>query len=142
MILDDIRADIAKNIPTAVLSYGRPFDTALASANISIDDWFIHIDPLTYDGNLNNGESVKLVIGFLKQDAPDSSFDDVENLDVTDSIERLQNDAKVKAVNWLKNFLDNYKYSESNYTILPATRVKNVMSGIVLTVTLSYKLPC
>ena len=143
MIIQDIREHLTKYLSSAVFSYGRPFDTALASTNIEIDEWFIHLDPITYEGTLNNStESVRLSIGFLKQDVPDSSYDEAENLDINESIETIQQDAKKTAINWLIDFLDNYQYSDSLFTLTPVTRVKNVMSGILLNVTLSYKVQC
>lgn len=142
MIVDDIREHLSTFIKGSVFSYGRPFDTALAAATIEIDQWFIHLDPVTFDGIANDSEKCKLSIGFLLQDKPDSTFDKDENLDIDDSIEMIQSDAKVKALLWLNDFLDNYTFSGSTYTITPVTRIKNVMSGVLLNVTLSYKPTC
>lgn len=142
MIQQNIREHIAKFIPTSVFNYGRPADTALASAEISIDDWFIHLDPVTFEGTVDDKETARIVIGFLKQDSPDSSFDNENELSINDSIELLQHNAKLKALSWLNDFLDNYRYGAVTYTLTPATRIKNVMSGVLLTVNLNYKQRC
>lgn len=142
MIVDDIREHLSTYLIGSVFSYGRAFDTALATANIEIDKWFIHLDPVTFEGEINIFERVKLSIGFLKQDKPDSSFDDSENLDTSESIEAIQSEAKDTATAWLNDFLDNYLFSGNSYSITPVTRVKNVMSGCLINVTLSYKPSC
>lgn len=143
MLIDDIRESIKSYIKTSVFSYGRPFDTALESSKESIQDYFIHLDPLTYNGKSNDAtEYVNISLGFLLQDKPDSSYDKVENLDITESIEEIQSSTKLKAIGWLNYLLDNYHYSDAEYEILPITRVKNVMSGSLLKVKLSYKTPC
>ena len=142
MIQDDIREHLKTYLKDSVFSYGRPFDTALASANIKFNDWFIHLDPVSYGGTPGDSENCKLSMGFLLQDKPDSQFDAAENLDLDASIEQIQNDAKTLAVNWLNDFLDNYKFSGSTYAITPVTRIKNVMSGVLLVVTLNYKPTC
>jgi len=142
MIVDDIREHLSTYVKGSVFSYGRPFDTALAAANIEVDKWFIHLDPVSYDGIANDSEKCKVAIGFLLQDKPDSAFDKDENLDIDSSIEAIQQEAKVLSLNWLNDFLDNYTFSGSTYTITPATRIKNVMSGVLLNVTFSYKPTC
>lgn len=142
MIQQDIREHIATYIPTAVFSYGRPFDTALDAAKIEIDEYFIHLDPIRFEGVVNDIETANISIGFLLQDTPDSEYDNENNLDITDSIETIQNNAKVKALAWLNDFLDNYTFSGSTYSITPVTRIKNVMSGVLLTVQLRYKPTC
>jgi len=142
MIVDDIREHLRTYLKDSVFSYGRPFDTALASATIKIDEWFVHLDPVTFEGIADDTEKCKLSIGFLLQDKPDAEFDADENLDINDSTEEIQWLGKVKALAWLNDFLDNYTFSGSTYTITPVTRIKNVMSGALLNVTLSYKPTC
>ncbi len=143
MLIDDIRESIKGYIKTSVFSYGRSFDTALKASEELVTDYFIHLDPLTYNGKSNDSiESVNISLGFLLQDKPDSQYDKEDNLDITDSIEEIQASTKLKANGWLNYFLDNYRYSDAEYEILPITRVKNVMSGSLLKVKLSYKNPC
>jgi len=143
MLIDDIRESVKNYIPTSVFSYGRSFDTSLEVSKESIQDYFIHLDPLTYNGKLNDAtESATINLGFLLQDKPDSSYDKDENLDIDDSIEEIQANTKLMATNWLNYFLDNYSYSDAEYEIMPITRIKNVMSGILLKIKLSYKTPC
>ena len=142
MIQDDIREHLRTYKPTAVFSYGRNFDTAL-KANIDlITDWFIPLDPITFNGNVNDTESANVVMGFLKQDSPDSTYDKDDNLEIDLSIEEIQSDAHIFALAWLNDFLDNYKYSAVTYTLTPITRIKNVMSGKLLTVTFNGKPTC
>ena len=97
MIQQDIREHIATFDSTAVFSYGRPFDTALDAATIEINQYFIHLDPIRFEGVANETELANVSIGFLLQDKPDSSFDNENNLDITDSIETIQYNAKVKS---------------------------------------------
>jgi len=145
MITQDIRDSINSFIPTAVFSYGRSFDTALAAAKINIDDYFIHLDPITPNGNITDGtKTASITMGFLKQTKPDSEFDKEQNLDIDASIEEVQNEAELKAEAWLNEFLNTHSstYQAGTYTLPPATKIKNVMSGVLLQVTLSYRSPC
>lgn len=141
-LINDIRQHTKVFDPQATFSYGRPFDTALASAKEEVLGYFIHVDPITFGGITDGTESAPVTIGFLKQDSPDSEYDKDQNLDITPSIEELQDAAKIFAVQWLNSFLDTYQYGAANYTITPVTRIKNVMSGVMLSVTFNYKTPC
>lgn len=141
-IQDEIRESLKLYNPNVVTSYGRNFDTALATYKDEITEWFAFIDPISFSGQANNTESANVVIGFLKQDTPDSSFDKDDNLEITQSIEEIQQDAHVFALGWLNSFLDTYKYSDSTYTLDPVTRIKNVMSGKLLRVTFNGKPKC
>lgn len=140
---DEIRKHLTKYLPSSVFSYGRAFDTALSAAKLEINDLFIHLDPIETTGKASDGVIVKRVsIGFLKKDKPDSVFDKEENLEITPSVEEIQNSTETTAINWLSDFLDNYNYSDGDYTIRPITKVKNVMSGVLLTVNFSGKIKC
>lgn len=143
MIQDDIREHLKVYKPNAVFSYGRSFDTALKAYENQVIDWFIFLDPVTFTGQSDNTESSNIVIGFLKQDKPDSSFDKDDNLDIDPSVEEIQTEAHILALAWLNNFLDTYrKYSDGTYTLEPITRIKNVMSGKLLRVTFNGKPTC
>jgi|TARA_R110000868_G_scaffold240723_2_gene495237 hypothetical protein len=139
---DEIKESLKLYSPNIVISYGRSFDTALATYRDEIQEWFAFIDPISFNGKANDIESANLVIGFLKQDEPDSSFDKDDNLELNQSIEEIQSDAHTFALGWLNYFLDNYNYSDGNYTLDPVTRIKNVMSGKLLKVTLNGKPKC
>lgn len=145
MITQDIRDSINLFIPTAVFSYGRSFDTALAAAKITVDDWFIHLDPITQQGNITDGtKSAPFTIGFLKQTKPDSEFDKEQNLDIDPSIEEVQEEAGRKAEAWFNEFLNTHSstYQGGSYTLAPVTKVKNVMSGALIQGTLNYRSAC
>ena len=145
MITQDIRESINLYMPSAVFSYGRAVDTALAASKLKVDDWFIHLDPITPQGNITDStKTAALTFGFLKQTKPDSEYDKEQNLDIDLSIEEVQNEAEQKAEAWLNNFLNTHSstYQAGNYTISPATKVKNVMSGVLLQVTLNYRSAC
>lgn len=142
-IIDEIREHLQKYLPNAVFSYGRSFDTSLAAAKIEVSGWFIHLDPIEFNGKANDSvQTARLSMGFLRKDRPDSAFDKAENLEIDDSIEEIQATAATEAINWLNDFLENYDYSDGDYNLRPLTRVKNVMSGTLLTVTLSGKIKC
>jgi len=141
-IQDEIRESIKAYSSTAVFSYGRNFDTALKTYKDEIQEWFVFLDPISFSGQANNTESANVVIGFLKQDTPDSSYDKDDNLEINQSIEEIQSEAHVFALGWLNYFLDNYKYSDSTYTLDPITRIKNVMSGKLMRVTFNGKPKC
>ena len=142
-ITDEIREHLAIYLKQSVFSYGRAFDTALAAAKIPVNYWFIHLDPIEINGKANDAvQSIRLSMGFLKQDKPNSAFDKAENLDIDESIEEIQATAATEAINWLNDFLNEYPYSDGDYNIKPLTRVKSVMSGVLLTVTISGKIKC
>lgn len=145
MITQDIRQSFVIYSPSTVFNYGRPADTTLAAAKIEIDDWFVHLDPVSTDGTMpDKNLTTSVSLGFLRQDTPDSEYDDAQELSINDSIEKLQADAQTFAIGWLDFFMDNYgrKYGTATFRIQPATRVKNVMSGILFNVTFTYKAPC
>lgn len=141
-IQEEIKESLKAYSPNIVVSYGRSFDSALATYKEEIIEWFAFIDPISFSGKANDTESANIVIGFLKQDSPDSAFDKDDNLELNQSIEEIQSDAHTFALGWLNYFLDNYKYSDGNYTLDPVTRIKNVMSGKLMRVTLSGKPKC
>lgn len=141
-IQDQIRESLKIYSPNTVFSYGRGFDSALDTYKKEIIEWFVYLDPIQFNGKANDTESANVVIGFLKQDTPDSSFDKDDNLEINQSIEEIQSDAHTLALGWLNYFLDNYNYSDSNYVLDPVTRIKNVMSGKLLRVTLNGKPKC
>lgn len=142
-VVNDIRVSINEFINGVVFNYGRSADTALASAVLEINQWFVHLDPVTIEGELQNFERARIQIGFLLQDAPDSSYDANDtNLEIDLSIEEIQQKAKLKALEWANYFVDNYKYNGITYSVAPVTRIKNVMSGVLLTMQVSYKQSC
>lgn len=140
MIVDDIRNSIGINIKRSVFSYGRSYDTAISTAKIEIDQWFVFIDPIFYSGEVIDGtKTAPVFIGFIKQDKPDSEFDTEQNKDSFESIEQVQEEAQEVALTWLEYFRENYNYQVGAWSISPVTRVKNVMSGVVMQVSFSYK---
>lgn len=141
-IINDIRESVNQSIIGSLFNYGRNYDTALASAKLEVDNYFIHLDPLEFSGVINETETANVNIGFLLQDKPDSEYDSETNLDISDSIEDIQDNCKIKCLEWLNYFADNYKYQVVNYSITPATRIKNVMSGVLLTFSVTYKPSC
>ena len=141
-IQDQIRESLKIYSPEAVMSYGRNFDTAIKTYKDEITEWFVFLDPISINGKAGDTISNNITIGFLKQDAPDALYDKTDNLEMTPSTEDIQDAAEVFALGWLDYFLDTYKYSDSNYTLDAVTRIKNVMSGKLLRVTLNGKPSC
>ena len=75
-------------------------------------------------------------LGFLTQDEPDSENDEVINeesqLSMEEKIEQMENEATA----WINYFLDNYNYSIINtFSLQPIYRIKGVMTGVLLTLT-------
>jgi len=141
-IVRDIRSVALRVDKDAIVNYGRPSDTALATGDIQIISSFIHIDPVVINGIVDGAESASLTIGFLYQDKPDSSFDSTVNKDVAKSIEEIQEDAYNLALDFLNEFNESNGYNVTAYTINTVTRVKNVFSGVLLKFNTSYMPSC
>ena len=80
--------------------------------------------------------AVAIVIGFLTQDEPDSESDEVINEERQLSMEEKIAQMETESIAWLNYFLDNYTYSISGtFTLQPVYRIKGVMTGVLLTLT-------
>jgi len=150
MITQDIRESVLLYLPTAEFSYGRKFDTAVEASKIKVTDYFVALDPISIRGSLISKEKIATIsIAFLKLDSGDSNFDNATNVATTDSIEKIQDDSLIVAENWAYYFQNTWSKNNSNQrymfgeiTANGLTRVKDMMSGVLLNFTLTYKVNC
>lgn len=124
--------------------HGRGADTALASAKEQNTGTFIYLEPISKTiGVEDSTQLANIVIGFLTQDEPDSSSDAEISEESTLSMEEKIYDMEVEATNWLSYFFDNYTYRINGvYTLTPVYRIKNVMTGVLLTFSLIEPKQC
>lgn len=150
MITQDIRESVLLYLPTAEFSYGRKFDTAVEASKIKVNDYFVALDPISIRGSLLNKERVATIsIAFLKLDSGDSNYDNATNVALTDSIEKIQDDSITTAELWANYFQNvwsknnnNQRYMFGEISFNGLTRVKDMMSGVLASFTLTYKVNC
>lgn len=134
-IIQAIRESIQDSIPNSLFVYGRNSDTALESAKELNIGTFVYLEPITKTSNLTDGFLTdNIVIGFLTQDEPDSSSDEQINEESILSMEEKIAEMENVAIDWLDYFCNNYNYALSgSYTVQPVFRIKNVMTGVLIT---------
>lgn len=134
-IIQAIRESVQDSIQNSLFVYGRNSDTALESAKELNIGTFVYLEPIQKTGNLTDGFLTdNITIGFLTQDEPDSSSDEEINEESSESMEQKVADMENVAIDWLDYFCNNYTYSlNGNYNLQPVFRIKNVMTGVLLT---------
>lgn len=122
--------------PVSSFIYGRSFDSALQSSILSTEVAYVFLDPVIKNGTVFSSTSTyNISIGFIKQDAPDSS--EVEREVIVDEMEAL-------CISFLTNLFENNVTINGDvimldsYTITPIYRIKNVCSGVLCTFTLTF----
>lgn len=134
-IIQAIRESVQDSIQNSLFVYGRNSDTALESAKELNIGTFVYLEPIQKTGNLTDGFLTNnITIGFLTQDEPDSSSDEEINEESSESMEQKVAEMENVAIDWLDYFCNNYTYSlNGNYNLQPVFRIKNVMTGVLLT---------
>jgi hypothetical protein len=134
-IIQAIRESVQDSIQNSLFVYGRNSDTALESAKELNIGTFVYLEPIQKTGNLTDGFLTdNITIGFLTQDEPDSSSDEDINEESIESMEQKVAEMENVAIDWLDYFCNNYTYSlNGNYNLQPVFRIKNVMTGGLLT---------
>lgn len=143
-VVNDIRSSVQLAVDNSTFIFGRSFDTALDAIHSTSANVLVYLDPVQWNGNLNDSfENAQIQMVFLTQDAADSNFDETQNEIEADSTEEIFRLMKKDAETWLNYFNNNYSYYQlSNYTMIPAIKIKNVCSGVFVQFTLTYKRPC
>lgn len=144
-LVQDIRESLLKFDELIKVSYGRSLDNAFASAKLEIDNYLVCIDPPTYSGSvIDVNETASVSISWLKLDNADSEADEELNEAAEESIESIVNDCRNKVLQWLGVFGDDYynRYTINNWTGFNAFKVKHMVSGFVITLSISYKRSC
>lgn len=141
----DIRASLLKYNELIKFSYGRSLDNALNSVKLEIDNYLVCLDPPTYSGGLIDANETKTIsLSWLKKDNVDSVSDEAHNIAGVQSMEEIVKECHDHCITWLKGFADEYykKYTIDAYTGFEAFRVKDILTGFVITLNVSSKLPC
>lgn len=141
----DIRASLLKYNELIKFSYGRSLDNALNSIKLEIDNYLVCLDPPIYSGGiLDNNETKTISLSWLKKDNTDSVSDEAHNIASIESMEEIIKDCHDQCITWLKAFIDEYykKYGIDSYTGFEAFRVKDVLTGFVITLNVTSKLQC
>lgn len=145
-IIQHIRESVnnCTSLTNPLFVHGRNSDTALDSAKELNIGTFVYLEPITKTISLNDSfKSDSIVIGFLTQDEPDSESDEVINEESQLSMEEKIAQMETEAILWLNYFLDNYTYSISGtFTLQPVYRIKGVMTGVLLTLTVIEPIGC
>ena len=105
---------------------------------------FVYLEPISKTIAVEDAtQTANIVIGFLTQDEPDSSSDAEVSEASTLSMEEKVADMETAASLWLTYFFDNYKFRINGaYTLAPVFRIKNVMTGVLLTFSLIEPKQC
>lgn len=138
-IIQNIRESVnnCPSLTNPLFVHGRSSDTALDSAKELNIGTFVYLEPITKTiGITDQFKTDAIVIGFLTQDEPDSESDEVINEESQLSMEEKIAQMESESLAWLNYFLDNYTYSISGtFTLQPVYRIKGVMTGVLLTLT-------
>ena len=138
-IIQDIRESVnnCPSINNPLFVHGRSSDTALDSAKELNIGTFVYLEPITKTINITDSfKTDTIIIGFLTQDEPDSESDEVINEESQLSMEEKIEQMEIEATAWINYFLDNYNYSIINtFSLQPIYRIKGVMTGVLLTLT-------
>lgn len=138
-IIQDIRESVnnCPSITNPLFVHGRSSDTALDSAKELNIGTFVYLEPITKTINpTDNFKTDTIIIGFLTQDQPDSESDEVINEESQLSMEEKISQMEIEATAWVNYFIDTYTYSIINtFSLQPIYRIKGVMTGVLLTLT-------
>lgn len=139
-IITEIKSVLKEIKPDASLIHGRSFDSALDTHIQSTEVAYVYIDPIIKRGTISDGKQlIDMSIGFIKQDAPDGSVEEMEA--IVDDMEAL-------AINFLKTFFDRNIMENGDvlmfdtYNISPIYRIKNVCTGVLVTFTATASISC
>lgn len=145
-LVESIRESInnCTDIKNAMFVYGRESDTALEAAKEQNIGTFVYLEPISKTIGVEDAtQTANIVIGFLTQDEPDSASDAEVSEASTLSMEEKVADMETAAGLWLTYFFDNYTYRINGvYTLAPVFRIKNVMTGVLLTFSLIEPKQC
>lgn len=143
-IVQDIRESVKAANSQASFSYGRKWDTALEALILVTKDSLVCLDPVTYTGTVNdNTETANVSITFLKHDTKESIYDKEVNESINDSMEEIVNICKADAQTWLSYFNDNYTlYQPLQYTMFPVHKIKDMCSGVNVSIQFQYNKGC
>jgi len=145
-LVESIRESInnCTDIKNAMFVYGRESDTALEAAKEQNIGTFVYLEPISKTIGVEDATQLaNIVIGFLTQDEPDSSSDEEINEESTSSMEKKVAEMESVANLWLNYFFNNYTYRINGvYTLSPVFRIKNVMTGVLLTFSLIEPKQC
>lgn len=138
-IIQDIRESVnnCPQLTNPLFVHGRSSDTALDSAKELNIGTFVYLEPITKTINVTDSfKTDTIIIGFLTQDEPDSESDEVINEESQLSMEEKIAQMETEATAWVNYFIDNYTYSIVNtFSLQPIYRIKGVMTGVLLTLT-------
>jgi len=116
-VVNDIRSSVQLAVDNSTFIFGRSFDTALDSIHSTSANVLVYLDPVQWNGNLNDSfENAQIQMVFLTQDAADSNFDETQNEIEADSTEEIFRLMKKDAETWLNYFNDNYSYYQLSKT--------------------------
>ncbi len=138
-IIQDIRQSVnnCSQLTNPLFVHGRSSDTALDSAKELNIGTFVYLEPITKTINVTDSfKTDTIIIGFLTQYEPDSESDEVINEESQLSMEEKIAQMETEATAWVNYFIDNYTYSIVNtFSLQPIYRIKGVMTGVLLTLT-------
>lgn len=143
-IVDDIRSSLTQYNQDIEFSHGRPLDTALSAVKLKINNYLVCLDTIPVNGTLGDrNRTGSVAISWLKLDKPDSHADKALNQASVQSMEEIAQECDKECMTWANTFADTYsnKYSFGPYNGFPAYRVKNMLTGFVITFQVTYKFP-
>ena len=133
-LIQKIRTSVNNNIKNSLFVYGRNSDTALESAKVLNVGTFVYLEPINKSFIITDSfYTCSITIGFLTQDEPDSESDEELNEDMSLSMETKVADMETIAIEWLNTFVTDDNFTINTVTMQPVFRIKNVMTGVLLT---------
>lgn len=141
VIVDEITsAVLLAGVDSSSFIHGRSWDSALQTALDSTLTSFVYLDPLVKTGVLSTGnETYSVSIGFIRQDARDSSPDEMAL--IIDEMDTLC--ISFLTILFNVNILDDGSIMMfDSYNIIPIYRIKNVCSGVLCTFDVTINRGC
>lgn len=141
LIVDEIRAAVIEaGVDSDSFVHGRSFDSALETHIKDTIPNFSFLDPIRKTGLISTRmETYNVSIGFIKQDSPDSSDEEREEI-----VEEMN----VLCLAFLEILFDLNVLDDGtilmfdSYSIDPIYRIKNVCSGVLCSFSVTGKRPC
>lgn len=139
-MVTDIQNALLEVSPSASFIHGRSFDSALDTHINDTTVAYVYLDPIIKRGTISNRrQTLDISLGFIKQDSPDSSVEEMKA--IVEEMETL-------ALDFLRYFFDLDVLSDGSiiefdeYSITPVYRLKNMCTGVLVTFTVNQSIPC
>ena len=133
-VIDSIYEHVLIANRDASFLHGVSFEMAVDNQINDTTIAYVFLDPVVKTGSISNAtETYAISLGFIKQDAPESSPQEEEVI-----VEAMD----IMAMAFLNSIYDSSVGMVDNYTVSPIRKIRNVCTGVLLTFDLVTVRPC